>query len=233
MKWTSKHDIKLGRETLLLELWKYKSGSREKCQCLDKIAENLNQIKELYFNVNQKSVLVRLKVLERAFKKKKRSEKNAGGISPEEREFDTIVEEQEKDFDQVSSESHEKAEKEKTSAETMRNMAMQRLSETKIVAKIVLRRRRSQVEMTQYIIHKIRHQKIMKSKHKQMLKYKHNEGMAKQSELLLQRQQDIMTNFQQQLASQQKHAIRADDANANDANAATTTTESIFINNYC
>ena len=56
MKWTSKHDIKLGRETLLLELWKYKSGSREKCQCLDKIAENLNQIKELYFNVNQTSV---------------------------------------------------------------------------------------------------------------------------------------------------------------------------------
>ena len=41
------------------------------------------------------------------------------------------MEEQEKDFDQVSSESHEKAEKEKTSAETMRNMAMQRLSETK------------------------------------------------------------------------------------------------------
>ena len=204
-----------------------------------KIAENLNQINELYFNVNQKSVLVRLKVLERAFKKKKRSEKNASGISPEEREIDTIMEdylerkeEQEKEFDKVSSEAHEKAEKEKTSAETMRNME-QRLSETKIVAKIVLRRRRSQVEMTQYIIYKIRHQKIMKSKHKQMLKYKHNEGMAKQSELLLQRQQDIMTNFQQQLASQQKHAIRADDANANDANAATTTTESIFINNYC
>ena len=187
-----------------------------------KIAENLNQINELYFNVNQKSVLVRLKVLERAFKKKKRSEKNASGISPEEREIDTIME----DY------LERKEEQEKTSGETMRNME-QRLSETKIVAKIVLRRRRSQVEMTQYIIYKIRHQKIMKSKHKQMLKYKHNEGMAKQSELLLQRQQDIMTNFQQQLASQQKHAIRADDANANDANAATTTTESIFINNYC
>ena len=70
MKWISKHDIMLDRETLLFELWKYKSGSREKGQCLDKIAENLNQIKELYFNVNKKSVRDRLKVWERAFKRR-------------------------------------------------------------------------------------------------------------------------------------------------------------------
>ena len=106
MKWTSKHDIMLDRETLLFELWKYKSRSRL-IDNLDKITENLNQIKERYFNVNQKSVWDRLKVLERAFKKKEQSEKNASGISPEEGEIDTIMEDylerkEEQEFDKVS-----------------------------------------------------------------------------------------------------------------------------------
>ena len=43
MKWTKEHDVLLGKEVLLFELWKYKLGSRERGNCLDRIAESLNQ----------------------------------------------------------------------------------------------------------------------------------------------------------------------------------------------
>ena len=59
-------------------------------QCLDRIAESLNHLERPSFSVSQKSVRDRLKILERDFKKKERSEKNASGISPEKTEIDQI-----------------------------------------------------------------------------------------------------------------------------------------------
>ena len=73
MKWTKEHDVLLGKEVMLFELWKYKLGSRERGNCLDRIAESLNQLQEPFFNVSQKSIRDRLKILERDFKRKDRS----------------------------------------------------------------------------------------------------------------------------------------------------------------
>ena len=66
------HDVMLGREIMLFELWKYKAGSHERGQCLDRIAEGLNHLQRPSFSVSQKSVRDRLKILERDFKKKER-----------------------------------------------------------------------------------------------------------------------------------------------------------------
>ena len=71
MKWSGEHDVMLGREIMLFELWKYKAGSRERGQCLDRIAESLNHLERPSFSVSQKSVRDRLKILERDFKKRK------------------------------------------------------------------------------------------------------------------------------------------------------------------
>ena len=86
----------------------------------------------------QKSVRDKLKILERDFKKKERSEKNASGISPEKTELDQIMEDyleqkedQERESERVSEESRDKVAKDKTTAKDMRNKAMERLSETK------------------------------------------------------------------------------------------------------
>ena len=80
----------------------------------------------------------KLKILERDFKKKERSEKNASGISPEKTELDQIMEDyleqkedQERESERVSEESRDKVAKDKTTAKDMRNKAMERLSETK------------------------------------------------------------------------------------------------------
>ena len=130
MKWTKEHDVLLGKEVMLFELLKYKLGSRERGNCLDRIAESLNQLQEPFFNVSQKSIRDRLKILERDFKRKDR---NASGISPEKSEIDVIKdylerkEEQERESEKIS----DKTAKDKASAEEMRNKAMESLGETK------------------------------------------------------------------------------------------------------
>lgn len=136
MKWTSQHDILLGREMLHLELWKFKAGSREKGNCLDKIVENLNGIEEPVFNVSQKSVRDRIKILERDFRTKKREEERASGIAPVHREIDDIMEDylenrDEEEAKQQGEGEKEKARAEKEKGEDMRNKAMERLAETK------------------------------------------------------------------------------------------------------
>ena len=88
MKWTKEHDVLLGKEVMLFELWKYKLGSCERGNCLDRIAESLNQLQEPFFNVSQKSISDRLKLPERDFKRKDRFERNASGISPEKSEIE-------------------------------------------------------------------------------------------------------------------------------------------------
>ena len=82
MKWSGEHDVMLGREIMSFELWKYKAGSRERGQCLDRISDSPNHLERPSFSVSQKSVRDRPKILERDFKRKERSEKNASGISP-------------------------------------------------------------------------------------------------------------------------------------------------------
>ena len=72
MKWSLKHDTIFGRELLSWELWKYRSGTRERGNCLEEICKILNNIKEPQFCVSQKSLRDRLKILESDCKARKR-----------------------------------------------------------------------------------------------------------------------------------------------------------------
>ena len=106
---------------MLFELWKYKAGSRERGQCLDRIAESLNHL-ESHPLVSQKSVRDRLKILGRDLKKE-RSEKNASGVCAENTELDQIMEDylqqkedRERDPEKASEESRDKAAKDKATA---------------------------------------------------------------------------------------------------------------------
>ena len=55
---------------MLFELKKYKLGSRKRGNCLDRIAESLNQLHEPFFNVSQKTIRDTLRLQERDFKRK-------------------------------------------------------------------------------------------------------------------------------------------------------------------
>ena len=64
MKWTNGNYVILGKKVMLFELWKFKAGSSERGNCLDLIAESLTLIKEPLFNVSQKSIRDRLRLLQ-------------------------------------------------------------------------------------------------------------------------------------------------------------------------
>ena len=79
-----------------------------------------------------------MKILERDFKRKERSDKNASGISPEKTELDQIMEDyleqkedQARESEKAAEESRDNAAKHKATAEDMRNRAMEPLSEAK------------------------------------------------------------------------------------------------------
>ena len=57
---------------MLFELKKYKLGSRERGNCLDRIGESLNQLQKPFFNVSQKTIRDTLRLQERDFKRKDR-----------------------------------------------------------------------------------------------------------------------------------------------------------------
>ena len=91
MKWTKEHNVLLGKKVMLLELQKYKLGS-ERGNCLDQIAKSLNQLQEPFFDVSQKSITDRLRLLKRDFKMKDWYEWKGSGISSEKSEIRVIME---------------------------------------------------------------------------------------------------------------------------------------------
>ena len=91
MKWSVKHDTIFGRDFLSWELWKYRSGTRERENCLDEIYKTLNNIKEPQFCVSQKGLRDLLKILERDSKARKREAERGSEISQEYREIDQIM----------------------------------------------------------------------------------------------------------------------------------------------
>ena len=92
MAWTLEHDFLLCREILALQSFQYKCGSREKGQCWDKIAKNLNSIENPKSSVNQRGVRERYAKIERNYRRKKADEERASGISPDKMELDEAVE---------------------------------------------------------------------------------------------------------------------------------------------
>ena len=138
MKWLVKHDTVFGRELLSWELWKYRAGTRERGNCLEEMCKILNSIKEPQFNVSQKSLRDRLKILERDSKARKREAERGSGICPEYREIDQIMEDfldrrddEEAKQTKQSAEDRNKEDQDKATGEEMRERAMERLAQTK------------------------------------------------------------------------------------------------------
>ncbi|XP_066919409.1 ribonuclease Y-like [Clytia hemisphaerica] len=89
MNWTPRHDEILVQEILLFEPWTQKKGSPERGSTWSAIADNLNQIDNPFFSVNQRSVRDHYNVLEGNFKRKRNAQEKASGTAyPEDTVFD-------------------------------------------------------------------------------------------------------------------------------------------------
>lgn len=139
MKWTAEHDLELVREMLAERPFDYPKGSREIGVVWKKIMSNLNEKKEIKFNLNTiRAVRERYHLLEAKFKRNLQKELNASGIDVEPTEFDNAMEDLVEYFEnqEANAEIEKEAklqnmENEKAKAEDVRQKALETFSETK------------------------------------------------------------------------------------------------------
>ena len=137
MTWTMENDLILCREILLIKPYAYKSGTKESGAAWTMIANDLNSVREVKFQVTQKSVRDRCKLLIDKFKRQMREEEGASGIVVEPKEIDTLLREIKEESD-VAAENYTEMNKQKQKdiennrerAEEIRTVAMENLSTT-------------------------------------------------------------------------------------------------------
>ena len=134
MEWNDEHDILFCREVIAFDLCVHKPGSKERGQCLDRIAESLNNIPQPYFKVDQRSLRDRLKKLLKQYVEKRNREEKASGVDIEHPELDDLLLDIHERVQQTEAEAVEnktKVDQERLDAEQTRLISMERLSETK------------------------------------------------------------------------------------------------------
>jgi hypothetical protein len=136
MKCSDSHDILFAREVLVSSLYETRNGSPERGKVWNEIAENLNKLESPKFHVSKRSLRDRLNLLINRYKAKVREEDLASGISPDDDELSSMLEEicdkEEEWMHNPPCESkRKKAEQDKVTAEEMRKKAMETVGETK------------------------------------------------------------------------------------------------------
>ena len=138
MEWTVEHDVLFCREVIAFDLYHYKSGSKERGQCLDRISESLNSIENPYFKVDQRALRDRIKKLLKSYVDKRNKEEKASGVDVEHTELDDLLldiferqNQAEADAVEASDTKNKKLDQEKLAAEETRRVSVERLSETK------------------------------------------------------------------------------------------------------
>lgn len=126
--WKKEHDILLMREVICELPHKFKTGTKERGQQWDKIANNLNKGE---MKVTKRSVRERFDKLYLEFKQREREEKCASGIEAEYDELHQALTDIHDMIRDHEGERSEKETKEKAQAEEMRKRATEKLSETK------------------------------------------------------------------------------------------------------
>jgi len=115
MKWSEKHDIFLYREILFMKPYQFKEGSPQSGNAWKNIASDLCEVRDITFNVNQKSVRDRYRLFSEKHKKKMRVQEGSSGSSTDETELDQLLlnivevpQEASKNYENVTKEKLEK-----------------------------------------------------------------------------------------------------------------------------
>lgn len=134
-QWTEDHDILLCREILVCQPFYLKPRSQERGKIWDKIAQNLNSLHHPKFRVTSRSVRDRCTLLTTKHSQRLNDEERASGIDVEETELDNLLEEilekekLGKEQIELDAENNKtKSEKDKLTAESIREDAMKRMT---------------------------------------------------------------------------------------------------------
>ena len=210
MQWKSEHDAIFLREVLASDLYSIHKGSSERGKIWSQLAEKLNEVSNCKFNVTQKSLRDRLKLLTQKHKQNLRSEKRASGIDLEMTEINITLEEiSEKEVAEEEDETRKKkAKAEKEIVEKMRLKAIEKLSEShkrkdSNEEARPKKSRKSIGDAVSYLQEKSK-QEIALRKEEIELKKQEEGRIAHLSEQQLKMQQDMLQMIQQQHQNQQR-----------------------------
>lgn len=92
MSWTSLHDIVLCKEIIFVNPYSAKKNSVQRSALWQKIADNLNSVKQPHFIVDKRAVWDHIGILLQRFKKQGAQELKESLIAPERTELDAAVE---------------------------------------------------------------------------------------------------------------------------------------------
>ena len=207
------NDLILCREILLIKPYAYKSGTKESGAAWTMIANDLNSVREVKFQVTQKSVRDRCKLLIDKFKRQMREEEGASGIVVEPKEIDTLLREIKEESD-VAAENYTEMNKQKQKdiennrerAEEIRTVAMENLSTTQKRKNDesptgVNSKKRTGSETMSYLMNKLENDNAIKKEELELKKQSIDVELTRQNNFAL------LLNQQQQQIQQQNERI--------------------------
>ena len=131
MSWTPLHDIVLCKEIIFVNPYSAKKKSVQRSALWQKIADNLNSVKDPHFIGDKRAVRDHIGILIQRFKRQETQELKESGITPERTELDVAVEQiiaieesADTELQEAIDENKEKLEADKRKAEDMREKAM-------------------------------------------------------------------------------------------------------------
>lgn len=91
MSWTPLHDFVLYKEIIFVNLYNAKKKSVQSSALWQKVADNLNSLKDPHFIVDKRSVSDHIGILVQRFNRQEAQELRGSGITPERTEVDATV----------------------------------------------------------------------------------------------------------------------------------------------
>ena len=215
--WTKDHDILFCRELLVTEPYAHKVRSVERAKAWEQIASSLNSIQAPKFRVTTRFVRDRYTLLTTRKAEQLREEEKASGIEVTPTEIDLLLEEilEKEKAARAEIESGDtkkrKAEQDKASADNIRKLAMERMSQTKTRESDVgetsskkKKTRRSSHEMLEFLENKSERDHQMKQEELN-LRRSEQEAMT----AMMRQQQQQLQNLQAMFVSQQTQQTQA------------------------
>lgn len=137
MNWTPLHNLVLCKEIIFVNPYSAKKKSIQRSELWQKIAENVNSVKDPCFIVEKRSVRDHIAILIQRFKRQQAQELRESGTTPQHTELDTAIKqiiamEESSDTEQpeMNGANRGKVEADRKKAEDMRQKALETMGKT-------------------------------------------------------------------------------------------------------
>ncbi|KAK2564546.1 hypothetical protein P5673_011996 [Acropora cervicornis] len=194
MNWTPLHDLVLCKEIFFVNPYSAKKKSIQRSALWQKIAENLNSVKDPCFIVEKRSVRDRIAILIQRFKRQQAQELRESGTTPQHTDYGAM-ESSDTEQQEMNDENSGKVEADRKSSLDMRQKALETMDKTH-------KRNPEEGRALEYLKERAQQDQALKQEELE-LKKQENERLQNIQTLLIQMFK-VMMDQQQQVQKQEK-----------------------------